>query len=307
MKRFGKLALFVGMAMVALGVLQARKGEGAPEEGTMTTVTAVAEGVVDRIIDWVDRVLDDLLGDRQDDGARRVVVSQDTDFSWSGRIPAGDAIEIKGVNGDVVAEIADGSTVVVTAEKTARRNDPEEVRIEVVEHGGGVTICAVYPGRENTCEPGNGGRNNARKNDVKVSFRVEVPAGVTFLARTVNGDVRTAGLRSEVRAATVNGSLALETSGAVAGTTVNGSIRAAMGGREWPGTLEFSTVNGSIVLDVPDDLDADVDASWVNGGLESDLPFTTRGRIGRRHAEGALGEGGPDIELSTVNGSIRIR
>ena len=87
----------------------------------------------------------------------------------------------------------------------------------------------------------------------------------------------------------------------------NGSIDASMTATAWEGTLQFSTVNGSISLDVPDDLDADLTASWVNGGLETDLPFTVQGRLSRKHAEGALGDGGPPIELQTVNGSIQIR
>ena len=42
------------------------------------------------------------------------------------------------------------------------------------------------------------------------------------------------------------------------------------------------------------------------GGFESDLPFTLEGRMSRRSARGALGDGGAQIELKTVNGSIRI-
>ena len=60
---------------------------------------------------------------------------------------------------------------------------PAEVKIEVVEHAGGVTICAVYPssGAPNECKPGKGGRMNVRDNDVNVEFKVSVPAGVRFV------------------------------------------------------------------------------------------------------------------------------
>jgi hypothetical protein len=43
------------------------------------------------------------------------------------------------------------------ATKHGRRSDPAEVEIEVVEHAGGVTICAVYPSpgsRPNECRQG---------------------------------------------------------------------------------------------------------------------------------------------------------
>ena len=65
------------------------------------------------------------------------------DFHWHGSIGQGQAIEIKGVNGDVVADAAGGNDVDVVAEKTARRSDPASVQIQVVPHAGGVTICAV--------------------------------------------------------------------------------------------------------------------------------------------------------------------
>src|SRR5262245_29177004 len=67
------------------------------------------------------------------------------DFRWQGRVASGATIEIKGVNGGIDADPASGSEVEVTAVKRGRRSNPDEVEIKVVEHAGGVTICAVYP------------------------------------------------------------------------------------------------------------------------------------------------------------------
>jgi hypothetical protein len=67
------------------------------------------------------------------------------EFHWSGKVAAGAAIEIKGVNGAIVATGAPGADVEVTAVKKGRKSDPAGVKIDVVEHAGGVTICAVYP------------------------------------------------------------------------------------------------------------------------------------------------------------------
>src|SRR2546425_7620903 len=79
------------------------------------------------------------------------------DFNWHGRIAAGKRLEVKGVNGDVRAVLASGAEAVVNATKHARRSDPDEVKIEVVETPEGITICAVYPTpprarEENRCE-----------------------------------------------------------------------------------------------------------------------------------------------------------
>ena len=113
------------------------------------------------------------------------------DFHWTGKVAAGAAVEIKGVNGGIVATGAAGGDVEVTAVKKGRKSDPTEVKVEVVEHAGGVTICAVYPstGAPNECKPGEGGRMSVRDNDVNVEFKVTVPAGVRFIGRTVNGGI----------------------------------------------------------------------------------------------------------------------
>lgn len=233
------------------------------------------------------------------------------DFRWTGRLDAGASLEIKGVNGSITVGPASGDEVVVVAEARARRSDPGSVRVERVEHERGITFCAVYPTpegkRENHCAPGSEGRMSTDRNDVRVDFVVEVPPGVELIGRTVNGDVEALGLGGDVTAVTVNGGIEISTTGFARAETVNGSIRASVGSAELREGAAFSTVNGSITLDLPDEIDADVDASWLNGSFESALPFTLQGRVSRRSARGTLGDGGPRLELETVNGSIRIR
>src|SRR3954462_1900677 len=94
------------------------------------------------------------------------------DFHWHGAIAQGRSIEIKGVNGDVRAEPSGSNEVEVVADKQARRDNPEDVRLEGVPHGNGRPLGAVYPtqsGREpNECRPGQGGRMNVQNNDVTV-------------------------------------------------------------------------------------------------------------------------------------------
>jgi hypothetical protein len=105
---------------------------------------------------------------------------QGNQWSWHGRVPAGKTLEIKGVNGPITAEPASGDEVVVTAEKRARHSDPDEVRIEVVQDEGGVTICAVYPGRANRCGPDDDYHMSTHDNDVEVVFHAQIPRGVAF-------------------------------------------------------------------------------------------------------------------------------
>lgn len=230
-------------------------------------------------------------------------------WRWSGRLAGGKIIEIRGVNGSVSAEPATGADVEVVAEKSARRSDPDDVTIEVVEHESGVTICAVYPNngrRANRCVPG-GGSMNTRNNDVQVDFTVRVPRGVAFEGATVNGDVEANGLTGAATVSTVNGDARLETSaGDASATTVNGSVTAtvrAMGER----SLRFTTVNGSVNLSLPATLSAELEASTVNGSITSDFPVQVQGRMSPRRMNGTIGQGGRSLHINTVNGSIRLR
>jgi hypothetical protein len=46
----------------------------------------------------------------------------------------------------------------------------------------------------------------------------------------------------------------------------------------------------------------------LNGGFETDFPFMVRSMTRRnRRVDGVIGNGGRDLELETVNGSIRLR
>lgn len=238
------------------------------------------------------------------------VVGQE-EFRWSGSVDRGDAVTVRGVNGEIVARPGSGDQVVVRATKTARRDDPASVDIEVIEDVEGVLICAVYPSdgrRENRCARGGRYHMSTHDNDVKVDFEIEVPAGVDLNAHGVNGDVRATGLTGLVRTSTVNGSIEVESRGVVSANTVNGSIDASMGSTDWPGPLNFHTVNGGITLRVPEGTRADVEVETVNGDLETDFPLTIQGRLrwGPKKLHGSIGGGGEELELHTVNGSIRL-
>jgi DUF4097 and DUF4098 domain-containing protein YvlB len=231
------------------------------------------------------------------------------DFRWQGRLAAGKTVEIKGVNGDIDAVAASGNEVEVVAVKKARRDDPDSVEIKLVEHEGGVTICALYPswrGR-NECAPGSGGHMDSHNNDVDVHFSVRVPAGVRFSGHSVNGSIDARGLDADVEVSTVNGSIEATSRGVVRGETVNGSIRASLGDADWTGPLAFSTVNGSITIDLPADASADVRAAVVNGDIETDFPLTVKGKWGPRSMKGTIGAGGRQLQLDTVNGGIKLR
>lgn len=239
-----------------------------------------------------------------------VAQAQDSErWNWSKQLPSGQIVEIRGVNGSISATAATGSEVQVRAAKHADRSDVSDVKLVVLEHDAGVTICAVYPSGDrspNECKRG-GGRNNVRNNDVRVDFEVQLPRGVRLIAQTVNGNVRATGLQSDVAANTVNGNIEASTSGLVSAKTVNGSIDARIGRSDWRDELALETVNGNVTLEVAGEVNADVSASTVTGGIETDFPLTVSGRFGPKNVSGTIGNGGRKLSLTTVNGDLEIR
>lgn len=235
------------------------------------------------------------------------------DFRWSGTMAAGQRLEIKGVHGAIHAEPAPGSEVVVTAVRRAgRKGRVEDVRIERVAHGNGLTICAIYPSpggsRPNRCTAGDEWQSNVQDNDVSVEFTVRVPRGVHFLGATVNGAVRAHNLPADATVSTVNGAVAVSAAGVVEASTVNGNIEASTGSANPGRDLDFTTVNGNVTLQVPANFRARVRASLLNGDIGGDFPLdVNRGRFVGESATGQIGAGGHELHLETVNGNIAIR
>jgi len=232
--------------------------------------------------------------------------SEAAPFNWSGFVAAGKTVTIHGINGTIRAERGTGGQVEVTARRTAERSDPNEVQIQVVPSGDGVKICAVYPNSGNDCDGNSRNRESGRNNnDVQVAFVVKIPAQVNFTGHNVNGNVEISDILGEAKAHTVNGNVNVAASESVEAHTVNGNIVATVNGAARK-AMGFHTVNGSIDLTLPGASSAQLSASTVNGSMSTDFPITVRGEFGSKSLAGAIGSGGPDIKMNTVNGSIRL-
>ena len=240
-------------------------------------------------------------------------VASSSDFNWSARIPAGQWLHIRNINGDVTVDRASGAEVEVVATKRARRDgDPSQVRIETSMISEGALVCAIW-GPETTCDergyhnpPRDRNRNNNNGN-VEVDFIVKLPAGVRANVSSVNGAVRVMGATAQVIAQTVNGDVDASTSmGPVRAKTVNGDVTVRMDALQGSEDLEFETVNGSITAYVPANFQGDVELRTVNGSLSTDFPMTVQGRFDPRNMRATIGSGGRRLRLVTVNGSIRL-
>jgi DUF4097 and DUF4098 domain-containing protein YvlB len=234
-------------------------------------------------------------------------------FTLNERIPSGEWIRVRNVNGAIRVSASSSDRVEITATKSWRRGDPQAVRIESRKTGnGGILVCVFYTENttctENSYNTRNEGRNRNNNSDVSVEFDVRVPKGVKVGVWSVNGQVRVDGVTDEVVAATVNGGVdAMSSGGPVHASTVNGSVHARMGRLTGNEDLHFSSVNGSVVAEFGSDIDANIELSTVNGRFQTDWPVTLTGRVDPRHLRATLGKGGRRIRLSTVNGNVELR
>jgi Putative adhesin len=246
----------------------------------------------------------------------QVVQQGDTsrEFHWSGAVASGHWLRVRNLSGSIHVEPASGSDVVVDAKKRWRHGDPSDVRIIVDRVGsdGDVTICALW-GTESTCDEE--GYHSHRHhhwddedNDVEVEFTVQLPKGVNIGTSTVNGGVSVDGATGKVEASAVNGSVEASTlGGPVEASTVNGDVEVHMQSTSDAQNLDYSTVNGSVTVYLPTQLNADIEMSTVNGSFHSDYPLAVSGRIDPHHLHATVGNGGPRVHCSTVNGSIDLR
>jgi hypothetical protein len=216
---------------------------------------------------------------------------------------------IRNTRGTITVEPARGDSLRVTAVKTYRSSDTASVQLIAVPYDGGVTVCAVWPGNDGGCSPGKGFRSGrTHRNDVAVDFTVRLPARVALGATTQVGDVRVSGASGPLELATVSGEVDAETAlGSVSAVSVNGSVHTRVHAFGDTGGVSLTTVNGSVTAELPQQLDADVEANTINGSIVTDYPLVVQGKFTSHSLKGTVGRGGHEVHIQTVNGSVTLK
>jgi hypothetical protein len=202
------------------------------------------------------------------------------DFDQSYPLQPGGTFELQNVNGTVEVDGWDRDAIEVHAVKTAKskESDLDRVSIEVDAKPRAVSVVTRYP-------------QNAGV-EVAVEYVIHLPhsAHVEHLG-TVNGTLRIAGVDVIEDLHTVNGNIEVYEGG---------------GSRDEKGEATAETTNGSLLLAVPSDVQANLDARCLNGNFSSELPLALESSLHPREIHGKLGKGGAPIHLRTVNGGIRV-
>lgn len=193
--------------------------------------------------------------------------------------------------------------------KVPRRTQLERI---VSSNGSIHTLDLEGPARLKTSNGGVRAENQHGSLDVQTSnggIEVQNLEGSASL-HTSNGRVRAEDVRGSIEADTSNGGIHVHLIKPEAGRpikleTSNGGIELAMEAMN-QNEIRASTSNGGITVHLPDNVGASLNASASNSSISTEFEVATQGAIQKHHLEGTIGSGGPMIDLSTSNGSIRL-
>ena len=218
------------------------------------------------------------------------------EFAQTYHLKPDGTLELSNINGTVRIEGWDKDEVEVRAVKTTpdKESKLDLVSIDVNSTPDNLSISTRYPQEEGV--------------EVAVEYTVHVPRRTLLKhINTVNGTLRVKDLDSLGDLHTVNGNIEVyESSGELHARTTNGNVYVEL---KHPSTAHGTmaeTTNGSVLLAIPADSQADLEARCMNGSFTTDLPFVMEGAIQPRVLHGRLGKGGSPIKLGTVNGAIRV-
>jgi hypothetical protein len=240
-------------------------------------------------------------------------------------------LEVRTITGTIIVEASDGPDVEMIVNKTLSADTEEELRaadsevtLETADNE--ATVGAVVRQRgQGVCgqESPNWSWHSWHPHyEARFDFIIRVPRAVHLELCTINkGDVSVKGTNGRFEIRSVNGSITMtDVGGAGEAYTVNGPINASFAMAP-AAASELKTVNGEVVVAMPDRLDADLRMKTFNGGLYTDFEVQAvppkavpavekHGAMSVYRTNGfttvRVGNGGPELTLDTLNGDVRV-
>src|SRR5882757_9724243 len=194
------------------------------------------------------------------------------------------------------------------------------IRIEEHQTGDVVEINVRYPHHGVTINWGNYGSH-------RVEVDIHMPREGRVDLHTGDGKIEIGHFKGEMQLRSGDGSQEIsEVDGKLRALTGDGHIRAdgrfdelelktgdgrvdarATTGSALTTGWRLESGDGSVTLEVPENLAADVDLHTGDGHIDLDLPVTTAGKIREGEVRGKLNGGGNLLMIHTGDGSIRLR
>jgi len=224
------------------------------------------------------------------------------EWKRSYHLPPGGRVEIVNVSGLVTLAPSAGADVEVAASREASAPTEENAR-ELLQKA--EMVEQVSPDRvsiESRLD-----RRNGIGRKVIVQITVRVPPGLRVSLKTEDGGIRFDGVDGAITAESVNGPIiGRGVTGPLTASTVNGGVRIEIA--KVSADSRITTVNGPVELALAPDVNANLEATVVNGVVlvADGVPMTETERTPQRVA-GKVNNGGPRIVAQTTNGAVRVK
>lgn len=222
------------------------------------------------------------------------------EFRQTYQIAPGSPVRVSGINGRVDVETTSGSNAEVHVVRSARaRADLEYRKVIVEQAGGGLVVRGEKDGES---------RGGERRPEVRQQVTLRVPRNVDLTVSGVNGRTTVGEVDGPVKLSGINGRVDV---GQARGYTdisgVNGSVTMAITQLGERG-IKISGVNGAVNLSFGEALNADLSVTGINGAVNTEglQNVTLLGRVSRNNFNARIGSGGTPINVSGVNGSVRL-
>ncbi|MFL6253638.1 MAG: DUF4097 family beta strand repeat-containing protein [Pyrinomonadaceae bacterium] len=230
------------------------------------------------------------------------------EFHQTYPLAAGGRVSLSNINGAVKVQTWERAEVKVDAVKSAHTAERlREAQIKVDASSNRVRIETEYPESSLRWSDRDGERH---ENPASVEYTLTVPRGAGIDEITlINGNLAITGVAGPVKASSINGRVtAAGLSGPINLSPINGRLEASLDHLSDAGDVNLSAINGPLVVTIPSDANATLRASTVHGGITNDFNLPVRvGEYVGRDLEGRIGQGGADVRLSNVNGSVQLR
>lgn len=212
----------------------------------------------------------------------------------------GSNVKIQSINGLVSIETWDSNQAEINISVRASDTAAMERRPIIIENTPNSLTVRVVEDRE-------GRRRGDDQGWVRHEARLKLPKSVNLKVSSVNGKVDVGAITGEVGVSSVNGGVVVAQAGtATELSSINGGISVSLL-RLGEGGLRVHSVNGGVKIGLPSETNAEIDVHSINGGINSDLQITVVGEMKRGQLRGRVGDGGPPITISSVNGGVELR
>lgn len=214
----------------------------------------------------------------------------------------------------------DQNTIEARVTTTRYKIGDDGIRIEERQNGDKVEIEVRYPHYGLNLNWGNPMNH-------RVEINIQMPREGRVDLHTGDGKIEIGNFKGEMQLRSGDGSQEIDSvDGKLHAITGDGHIRAsgrfdelelrtgdgrvdarATGGSALASGWRLESGDGTVTLEVPENLAADVDLHTGDGHIDLDMPITTAGKIRENEVRGKLNGGGNLLVIHTGDGSIRLR